>query len=117
MPVEWLADGRTDWRVILTRHVDGVGQKVSQVRGKDDETTLSLGESPNIGEFEHQRYANADHDTNKQTSEEDAHKDTYGFKEATDAEVFGAVFVFLGCLKDDNGDGIVENRLAEDQSI
>lgn len=97
--------------------MDGVGQKVRQVCCEDDQATLSLRNAPHVGELEHERDGNADHDTNEQTPEEDAKEDAKGFEETDDAEFLGAVLVLLGSLEQDDGDGIVQNGLAKDEGV
>jgi hypothetical protein len=97
--------------------VDGVRQEVSQVRGKDDKTTLRLWVSPNISELEHQRYGNANHDADEQTSKEDGKEDAKGFEEANDAKRLSTVLVFLGSLEQNDSNSVVEHRLAKDHGI
>lgn len=68
--------------VMLTRHVDGVGEEVCEVGDEDDETTLRLWHPSHVGELQHQRCSNAHHDADEQTSEEDAEENAKGFKQA-----------------------------------
>lgn len=55
----------------LTRHVNGIGEKVTRVCNENDEATLNLGESAHVGKLEKQRGHDAYDDANDQAAKED----------------------------------------------
>ena len=70
----------------LTGHVDGVREKVSEIRNEDDEAALGLGKSSHIGELKHQRCPKPYQYTNDQASEKDTQEGADGLKEGQEAE-------------------------------
>lgn len=97
--------------------MDGVGEEVRKVCDENDQTGLSLGIASNVGELQRQRGDNADHDANEQTSEEDTKEDAKRLEQACNAQSLCAVLVLLCRLEQDNGNGVVENRLAKNQCV
>lgn len=100
-----------------TRHANSVREEVREVRNKNDETALDLREAPNIRKLEHQRRANAHQDPDEQAAKEDAKEDANSLEQTQDAERHGRVLVLLGRLEQHNGDGVVQDRLAEDDGV
>lgn len=103
-----------------------VGKKVACVCNQKDDAALNLRKATNVGVFEKQRGANADDEANDQAGEEDEDEDTKTLDQGdnvqrTARDVFVvdrlAGLVPLRRLKQHNGDGVVEDRLAKDDSV
>lgn len=101
----------------LTGHMNSVGEEVCEVGNQDDQTGFCLGVASDVCELERERCDNANHDTNEQTSEEDAKENAKSLKQARDAQCLSAVLVLLRGLEKDDGNGVVEDRLAEDKGV
>lgn len=95
-----------------------VGEEVGGVGYEDDEAALNLGQPSQVCELEEESGAGADNDTDEQASEEDEQEDAGTLEEAEEAVATGlALVVLLGRLEDDNGNGVVEDGLAEDDGV
>lgn len=93
-------------------------EEVSGVGDQDNQTTLNLGNTAKVGKFEQQSSANANNEANKHAAEEDEQKDSRAFKEADDAEISSlALLVLLRSFENDDGDGVIEDRLSKDDGI
>ena len=98
--------------------MDAVCEKVSGVRNEHHQTALNLGVLANVRILEQQRSARPDKNANQQTPKEHEAEDAYALQEAEESHVrLLALLVPLRRLKDDNRDGIVEDRLAKDDGV
>ena len=69
-------------------------------------------------ELEQQRRSRRNHHTNQQTAKEYEHEDADALQEAQEPHLrLLALLVPLRRLKDDDGDGIVQDRLAKDDGV
>ncbi len=98
--------------------MNAVGEKVCSIGNQNNDTALRLGEAADIGKLEEQGGADTSNDTNQQGTKKDQQEDASTFKEA-EYSVAGslALFVSLRRLENDNGDGVVEDRLAKDDGV
>jgi hypothetical protein len=103
----------------LTRHMDSVRKEVARIGDQNDEAALDLGETPDQGILEQKTRADANNQANHQTAKEDEQENTNTLKQTQDSEMTlgGALPVLLSSLEQDNGNGVVEDRLSEDDGI
>lgn len=95
-----------------------MGEKVGGVGNEDNQTALNLGEPAEVSELQQQRSSHAHQETNEHTAEEDEQKDAGTLEEADKAEIAGfALVILLRRLEDDDGNGIVQDRLSKDDGI
>ena len=93
-------------------------EKVGGVGNQEDEAALDLGEASDVGKLEQQGRPNANNDANEQTAKEDEQEDAAPLEEAEEPVAAALpLVVLLRRLKDDDGNGVVENGLAKDDGV
>jgi hypothetical protein len=99
--------------------VNCIGEEVARVSDQENQTALDLGISPHVCEFQQQTGADSYHDTDQETAEEHQHKHADGLEETQDCQLSSlrTRLVFLRRLEKHDGDGVVQNRFAEDDGV
>lgn len=97
--------------------MDSVREEVSGIRNENHKTALDLREPTNVGELEQKCGRNTYHDADQQAAEEDEEENSRGLDEADEAVAHVGLLVFLRRLENDNGNGIVQDRLAENDGV
>lgn len=107
---------RAGWR---TAHVDSIGKKVRCIGNEDDETALNLGHTAYVGEFEQQTRRHPDDNPNDQAAKEHKQENANTFEKTQHGQLAGdgTLAVFLCGLKKNDGDGVIEDGLAEDDGV
>ena len=101
-----------------TRHVHAIREKVSGIRKKNHKTALNLRIPPNIRKLKKKRRAHTREHANHQTPKEDEQENTRTLKEAQEPHIGPRpMLVPLRRLEDDDGNSIVEDRLAKDDGV
>ena len=111
--------------IVLTGHMNSVGEEVTCISYKENDATLDLWEFPDLCKLKQQRRAYAHGQANQQAAEEDKKEVANGLNERQDCEVvflFIAFYGFFGCVslccvEQDDRDGIVENGFAKDDCV
>lgn len=114
-----VTEGRLGLRDQVTTHMNRIGKEVGSISDQEDQAAFRLGISSNMREFQQQTRRNPKDDSNEQTSEEVEQEDANTLKQTQQCQTssFFSRFVFLRRLKQDNGDGVVEDTLAEDDGV
>ena len=96
-----------------------VRKEVAGVSDQKDQTALDFGEASNVGILQHESAADANNHPDKKTAEKYEQEDAYGLEQAEDVQVaFGSSFFIPLCsLEQDDSNGIVQDRLAKDDSV
>ncbi len=95
-----------------------VREEVCSIGDQNNDTALCLGEAADVGKLEEQGGADASNDTNQQGTKENQQEDASTFEEADYSMADSlSLFVSLRRLENDNSDGVVEDRLAENDGV
>ena len=98
--------------------MDAMGEEVGGVGDENNKTAFDLGEPPDVSKLEKQRSSHAHDHSDEQTPEEDDQKDAHTLEETKQAVAAGfATLILLRRLKDNNGNGVVQDGLAEDDGV
>lgn len=99
--------------------MDTVGKEIASICNQNDQAALEFGKSSNEGIFQDERSADADDDTDQEAGEENQQEDANSLEEADNAEIAGraAIFVPLGGFEQNNGDCVIEDGFAKDDSV
>lgn len=93
-------------------------KEICSVGNQDNQTALNLGKASDVCKLEEQSGTHANDHANKHTTKEDEQENANSFKEADESIVASlALVVLLRRLENDNGNGIVEDRLAKDDGV
>lgn len=96
-----------------------IGEEVTRVRDQENQATFNLRISSHVCELEQKTGSNSDHNADSQTAKENEHENTNRLEQAQDGELssFGARSVLLCSFEQDNGNCVVQDRFAKDDSV
>lgn len=98
--------------------MDGVRKEIACIRNEDDNAAFSLRETSNMSKLEEERSQHSHDEADEQAAKEDKQENAHGLDSAERSQLRGiGVSVFLCGLEQHNGNCIVENRFAEDDSV
>lgn len=99
--------------------MDSVGQEVAGISDQEDQTALDLRIPAHMRELEHQTRRNANNQPHRQAAKEDKqeHPNTLKKTQDTKRALIRAGLVLLRRLKQHDGDGVVQDRFAEDDGV
>lgn len=100
-----------------TRQVSAIGEEVGGIGNENNEAALNLRVSSEVGHLEEEGRHNTDEDTDDQAAEEDDEEDAETLEETDEAHPGGVGLVLLSSFEYDNGDGVIQNRLAKDDGV
>lgn len=100
-----------------TGHANSVRKEIRQIRNKNNQTTLNLREPSHIRKLQHQTRPNPHQNPNQQTPKEHTKEDADSLKQTQYTQTHSRILVFLSRLEQDDGDGVVEDGLAEDDGV
>jgi hypothetical protein len=96
-----------------------VGKEIACVGDQNNQRALNPWEPAHIGILQRKSGPNPYDNANDQAGEEDEQENPNSLKQADDVQISrrSSFPVSLGGLKQDDGDGVVENGLAEDDGV
>lgn len=100
--------------------MNAIGEEVARIGNKDDQAAFDLGKPSHEGVLERQGCSDPHQHANDQTAKEDRQENTNGLEHTPECQIaLGTAgdFVSLSGLEQDNGNSIVQDRLAEDDGV